>query len=196
MRCMSGEEREPAPLRVLVPRAPVLVAGFREVLWLTPDGEIETLAPAEARSRVEHETPILCHTQATARRLDIPVFPALDLLELYAFVRPARFCVPTPRGLAEALGIDLPRRPAEECVSLATAARLLLEELGGETDAEARTVAAAMDRGGWPWAPAVIAALPACDPDARERAAGMRVWTRLADWTEPSPVPAPGNETV
>jgi ATP-dependent DNA helicase DinG len=193
---MSGGNRELSPRRVLVPRAPVLVAGFREVLWLTPDGEIETLAPTEARSRVEHETPMLCHTQATARRLDMPVFPALDLLELYAFVRPARFCVPTPRGLAEALGIDPPRRPAEECVTLAAAAHLLLEELCGETDSEARTVAEAMHRGGWLWAPAVTAALPACDADARDRAAGLRVWTRLAEWVEPTPGPAPGNETV
>jgi ATP-dependent DNA helicase DinG len=182
--------------QVLVPRAPVLVAGFREVLWLSPDGEIETLAPAEACSRIDHETPMLCHTQATARRLDIPVFPAFDLLELYAFVRPARFCVPTPRGLAEALGIDLPRRPAEECVTLAVAARLLLEELGGETDSEARIVAEAMHRGGWLWAPAVIAALPACDEDARDRAAGLRVWTRLTEWNEPAPGPVPGNEAV
>ena len=178
---MSGGNRELSPRRVLVPQAPVLVAGSREVLWLTADGEVEVLAPAEARTRIEHEMPMLCHARATARRLDMPVFPALDLLELFAFVRPARFCVPTPRGLAETLGIDPPRRPAEECVSLATAARLLLEELGGETDAEACTVAAAMDRGGWPWAPAVITALPACGPDARDQAAGMRVWTRLAD---------------
>jgi len=193
---MSGGNREPSPLRVLVPQAPLLVAGFREVLWLSPDGEIDALAPAEARRRIEREAPMLCHAKATARRLDVPVFPALDLLELFAFVRPARFCVPTPRGLAEALGIDLPRRPTEECVTLAAAAHLLLEELGGETDAEARAVAAAMDRGGWLWASAVIAALPACDPDTRERAAGMRVWTRLADWTEPVPGPIPGNETV
>src|ERR1700741_900648 len=148
-----------APRRVLVPHAPVLVAGFREVLWLNPDGEIEALAPAEAKSRVEREAPMLCHLRATARRLDMPAFPALDLLELFAFVRPARFCVPTPRGLAEALGIDLPRRPAEECVTLAAAAGALLEELGAEINAEARAVAQAMHRGGWLWAPAVIAAL-------------------------------------
>jgi ATP-dependent DNA helicase DinG len=193
---MSGGNREFSPPRVLVPQAPVLVAGFREALWLTPDGEIEALAPAEARSRAEHETPMLCHARATARRLDMPVFPALDLLELFAFVRPARFCVPTPRGIAEVLGIDRPRHPAEDCVSLAAAAHLLLEELSGETDAEARTVAEAMHRGGWLWAPAVIAALPTPDRDARERAAGLRAWARLAEWSEPAPGPAPGNETV
>ena len=146
---MSAGYNEVSSPRLLLPQAPALVAGFREVLWLTPDGEIEALAPAEARSRIEREPPpMLCHARATARRLDVPVFPALDLLELFAFVRPARFCVPTPRGLAEALGIDLPRRPAEECVTLAAAARCLLEELGGETGNEARAVAEAMDRGG------------------------------------------------
>jgi len=193
---MSGGNREFSPPRVLVPQAPVVVAGFREVLWLSPDGEIEALAPAEAHSRVERETPMLCHAKATARRLDVPAFRALDLLELFAFVRPATFCVPTPRGLAEALGISPPRRPAEECVTLAAAARLLLEELGGETDNEARAVAEAMDRGGWLWAPAVLAALPVSDPDALARTAGLRVWTRLAEWTEPAPGPAPGDETV
>src|SRR6266481_8090780 len=53
-----------------------------------------------------------------------------------------------------------------------------------------------MERGGWLWAAAVIAALPAGDPNAPARAAGLRVWTRLAEWTEPAPGPAPGNETV
>src|SRR5271167_3997569 len=120
-----------APRRVLVPQAPVLVAGFREVLWLNPDGEIEALAPADARARVERETPMLCHARATARRLDAPGLAALDVLELFAFVRPARFCVPTPRGLAEALGLTPPRRPAEACVTLVSAAYALLAELGG-----------------------------------------------------------------
>src|ERR1700751_1998887 len=144
----ARDHSEPRHPRVWGPQAPVLVAGFREVLWLSPNGEIDALAPAEARSRVERETPMLCHARATARRLDMPVFPALDLLELFAFVRPAKFCVPTPRGLAEALGIDLPCRPAEECVKLATAARFLLQELGGESDPETRALAQAMERGG------------------------------------------------
>src|SRR6516165_7245809 len=193
---MSGRNREFSPPRVLVPQAPVLVAGFREVLWLTPDGEIDALAPAEARGRVERETPMLCHARAIAKRLDMPGFAAFDLLELFAFVRPARFCVPTPRGLAEALGLPLPRQPAEACVTLAVAAHTLLEELGGETDPETRALAQDMERGGWLWAPAVLAALPACDPDALQRAAGPRVWIRLGEWAETAPPPAPGNEPV
>ncbi len=198
MAAMSdGDRNLPASARgVLVPQAPVLVAGIREVLWLSPEGEIEALSPAEARGRVEIEPPMLCHAKATARRLDSPGFAALDLLELFAFVYPARFCVPTPRGLAEGLGLPPPRRPAEACVTLATAARALLQALGQESDAECLAVAEAMDRGGWLWAPAVLAALPPADPGARRRVSGLRVWTRLPEWAEIPPGPAPGNEPV
>jgi ATP-dependent DNA helicase DinG len=185
--------------RVLVPRAAVLVAGFREALWLTPDGEIEALAPAEARARVAREPPMLCHARATARRLDMPGFPAFDLLELYAFVHPARFCVPTPRGLAEALGLPRPTRPADACVSLATAARALLEALGHDCDPETRAVGKLMERGGWPWATAVLAALPPPDPPAPgtvRRTAGLHVWSRLDEWGDVAPPPPAGHTPV
>src|SRR5271155_879871 len=185
-----------APRRVLVPHAPVLVAGFREVLWLHPDGETEALAPADARSRVERETPMLCHGPATARRLDMPGFPALDLLELFAFTYPARFCVPTPRGLAEVLGLPPPRSSPEACVTLATVARALLEKLAEEVDPEVRAIAEVMDRAGWLWGPAVLAALPDAAPGILRKSAGLRVWIGLDEWSEPAPAPPPGTEPV
>src|SRR6516165_6330612 len=123
---MSRGDRNPLR-RVLVLKVPVLVAGFREVQWLNSDGEIEALGLAEARSRVEREAPMVCHVRAVARRLDTSSFPALDLLELFAFAHPAQFCVPTPRGLSEALGLSPPCSMPETCVTLATAARALLE---------------------------------------------------------------------
>ena len=180
----------------MVPHAPVLVAGFREVLWLSPEGEIEVLSPDEAAHRVQIDPPMLCHAVATARRLDSPGFPALDLLELFAFVYPARFCVPTPRGLAEVLGLPRPLRPTEACVTLATAARALIQALGQETDPEIRAIAEVMDRGGWLWAPSVLAALPPPEPRARRHVAGLRMWTRLSEWAETAPGPPPGNEAV
>src|SRR5262249_61930494 len=104
---------------------------------------------------------MVCHARAVARRLDMPGFAAFDLLELFAFARPARFCVPTPRGLAAALGLVPPRDMAEACVALATAARALLQELGAETDPNARAIAEAAERAGWSWGPAVLAGPPA-----------------------------------
>src|SRR5271163_2508745 len=179
--------------RILVPRAPALVAGFREVVWLSPDGEIEALSPDEAKARLETEIAMVCHARATARRLDVPAFAALDLLELFAFVRPARFCVPTPRGLAAALGLAAPENMAEACVALTTAARALLQELGQDTDPNARAIAEIADRAGWVWGPAVLAALPETD---QRRAVGLRAWQALDEWQERAPPPPPGNDPV
>src|SRR5712692_207115 len=186
----------PSPDRVLVPRAPALVAGFREVVWLSPEGEIEALSPAEARARLEGETAMVCHARAVARRLDIPGFAALDLLELFAFVRPAQFCVPTPRGIAAALGLAPPGNMAEACVALTTAARALLQQLQAESDPDLRVIAEAADHAGWAWGPAVLAALPPGEPGALRRAAGLRVWQSLAEWQERPPPPPPGNAPV
>ena len=187
---------EPDLARVLVPHASALVAGFREVAWLSPDGEIEVLSPTEARVRIERETPMLCHARATARRLDLPGLQALDLLELFAFVRPAQFCVPTPRGIAAALGLSEPSNPAEACVTLVTAARSLLQDLAGETDAGIRAIAEAADRAGWSWGVAVLAALPPTDPDRIRRSAGLRAWMALDEWQERPAPPPPGNLPV
>jgi ATP-dependent DNA helicase DinG len=195
---MSHNTRGPAiaPPSVLVPRAPVVVAGFREVIWLSAEGEIEALSSAEAADRVQFETPMLCHAVATARRLGLPDFPALDLLELFAFVYPARLCVPTPSGLAGALGLPIPRRPSEAGIALATAARTLLQALGEEIDTQTRAVAEAMDRVGWLWAPAVLAALPDAKPDASRHAAGLRAWMKIPEWEETAAGPPAGNESV
>src|SRR5580693_3570537 len=187
---------ESVPARIMVPRAAALVAGFRAVMWLSPDGEIEALSVEDARHRLEGEAAMVCHARATARRLDMPGFAALDLLELFAFVRPARFCVPTPRGLTAALGLAAPGSMAEACVTLTTAARALLQELGQETDPNARAIAESAERAGWAWGPAVLAALPPSDPNAQRRAAGLRAWQALDEWQERAPPPPAGNHPV
>ena len=176
-----------------MPRTATIVAGFREVMWLSADGEIEAISVAEARRRLDAEAVLVCHARATARRLDMPAFAALDLLELFAFVRPARFCVPTPRGLAAALGLQAPENTSEACVALTTAARALLQELGQESDPNARAIAETAERAGWTWGPAVLAALP---PSDTRRVAGLRVWQVLDEWQERAPPPSAGNEPV
>jgi ATP-dependent DNA helicase DinG len=108
---------------------------------------------------------MLCHAPATARRLGVERFPAFDLLELFAFVRPAQFCLPTPRGLAQVLDLPLPADLDDQAATLHAAARALLVELAEQPGARLRAIAWAMARGGWPWGPVVMAALalPAVD---------------------------------
>ncbi|MDP6121794.1 MAG: hypothetical protein QF450_10415, partial [Rhodospirillales bacterium] len=70
---------------VFLPSPPAVAAGARGAVWLTPDGEVESITIAEAARRVGTGTmPIVCHGRAVARRLDTAPFDAFDVLELYA----------------------------------------------------------------------------------------------------------------
>ena len=185
---------------IRLPRQPALVAGVKSCAWLSGDGEIENLDAATARRRLGDDVvPIVCHARATARRLDTGPFRALDILELFAFVHPARFALPTPMGISEALGLALPTSTERAALSLMASARALLADLdgGGRGSAggdNAIAIATAMAQAGWPWGPAVLAALGA--PDGAHSGAarnGLRVWTKLPDWQETPPEPPPEN---
>jgi ATP-dependent DNA helicase DinG len=181
------------------PHVPTLIAGVQDAVWLSADGEIETLALDDAAARAAVSPPLVCHAKATARRLGTALRGAYDVLELYAFVRPAQFCLPTPRGLAEALGLPLPHDKASEALTLIMIARALLAELGvaGEQRSDPAAIAALMGRFGWPWMPAVLAALGRSEaiPPAMERAA-LEIWQKLPEWSEHAPQPPPGNIPV
>ncbi|MGQ0676318.1 MAG: ATP-dependent DNA helicase, partial [Rhodospirillales bacterium] len=189
--------RRPAALS-----APALVAGASRAALLSADGEVETMSLADAqRALAEGKKPLVCHLPATARRLRIEPFPALDLLELFAFVLPARFCPPTPRGLAQALGLAVPPSLVDCPATLLAAARALLAQLaedGGERRSDAVPIALVMHRAGWSWGPAVLEALGVDPADQRLTApsAALSVWLRLGEWSEHAPEPPPGHVGV
>lgn len=186
--------------RIDLPDAPILMAGAREAIWLTTDGEILRESLTDARARVRgQEPPILVHAPATTRRIGGRPFPCFDLLELFAFAKPAQFCTPTPAGLAEALGLPLPRNQEDAVGTIRRCAIALLQDVGLQAgDPDARRIAWAMARGGWPWGPFVLAALGQ-DPDdmsARAPTAGLDVWRRLPEWEEEAPPPPPGDRPI
>lgn len=179
-------------------RAPALVVGAAQAGWLSADGEIELLSLREAARHAEAGPILLVHAPATARRLGLDRLRGYDLLELFAFVRPAQFCRPTPRGLAQALGRETPHGLEAEAASLPALADALLAELATDRDPDVVATARAMTRGGWLWGPAVLAAL-GDDPAAFEQhrsTAALEPWRRLAEWSEHAPEPPPGSQPV
>jgi len=189
------------------PAAPVLVLGMRRGVWLTTDGEIEPLGLPELARRARAEPPILCHVPAAARRLGLRDLAGYDVLELFAWALPGRFAVPTPAGLAAALGLPVPRSLEDAAVSLLEIVPLLLRQAapvpGKTPHAEDGRLALAMARAGWSWGPAVVAALgagrvaapspsrdmaasdtPSRDAASRDAASrdsvgGLAIWQRL-----------------
>ncbi len=172
---------------------------------LTPDGEVEVLVKGSVPGgKLQALRPMVCHSPATAQRLGVQPFVAHDLLELFAFARPATFCAPTPRGLARALGIPVPGTQEQEARTLALSAMALLDGLWRLPDkerAEARNIAWAMTRAGWPWGPAVLSALGvnggmADAPPAGREVRGLQVWKTLPEISEHAPEPAAGHLPV
>src|SRR5690606_9297226 len=124
---LAGMTLEPTPSTALPP--PALITGVTSAIWLSPEGEVQRLPLSEARRRAEQRPPLVVHARATARRLRAETLRAYDLLELFAFVRPAAFCPPTPRGIAGALGLPEPEGTEEQAISLRSSAGALLREL-------------------------------------------------------------------
>ena len=186
-----------------LPDIAAIAVGVSEAGWVSAAGEVERLALKPLRDRIRGRPVLLAHGPAVARRLGIDPFPCFDLLELFAFARPASFCLPTPRGLARALGLPVPATLEAEAASLGSAAVALLAGLRGETPVPRRlaSIAAAMAAGGWPWGPAVLAAIG--EPDRAQPGsastkpqAAFAVWEDLGEWSEHAPEPPAGNIPV
>ncbi len=185
-----------------LPALPLLALGVAEALWRDADGASSRIGLGEVRRRLDAGAgPLLCFRPAIARRLELRTFPAFDVLELFAFVRPARFCLPTIRGVAEALSLPSPRGLEPEAEALQRSVQVLLAELAADERAyepELRPIAQAMAAGGWNWAPVVLGALAVGEhPRGAARAvAGLDIWRDLPEWAERAPEPPAGDVAV
>ena len=194
---MDSPDSATTPAGTDPPPPVALIVGPREALWLSADGEVESLSRARSIARLSQQPPLVCHARTVAQRLDCAAFTAFDLLELWAFVRPAQFCVPTPAGLAAGLGLPAPGDMVDEAMVLLRAADRLLAELAERrqfsNDPLPGRLAMTMARAGWPWGPAVLAAFGS-EIDARGN--GLDVWRDLPEWEDGAPPPPPDDRPV
>ncbi|MDX2145133.1 MAG: ATP-dependent DNA helicase [Rhodospirillaceae bacterium] len=189
------------PRRAVLPPSFVCVAEWSEAAVLDPEGEIQVLSPSAAAQLIGTKPVLVCHARSTAKRLGAERLNTIDALELFAFVRPARFAVPTVDGLAQALGLPRVKSLADRPEALAKICLALLAELVALSDLDAkalRAIAGTMMRGRWAWGPSVMAALggDAAETGAYGVGAGIRVWTRLPEWQERPPPQPPGHLSV
>ncbi|MBV1918735.1 MAG: ATP-dependent DNA helicase [Sphingomonadaceae bacterium] len=140
------------------------------------------------------DTPLLIlNAPLLATRLGYPDLSGLDLLELFAFVHPARFAVPTPKGLAHAL--DLPEPESDDAVPqlLQKAAGILLDHCSSPdwTEREGSwTSLEALARLRWPWAG------PLSNRVAKPERAERWLFSRLPEWEDTPELPQPRQITL
>jgi len=140
------------------------------------------------------DTPLLMlNAPLVASRLGYPDLSGLDLLELYAFIHPARFVVPTPRGLAVALGLAAPSGDADVPLLLQQAAEALLATAAAPDWPEregAWSALQSMVKLRWPWATLLSGRI------ARPERAERWLFTRLPEWEETGERPQPAQVTL
>jgi ATP-dependent DNA helicase DinG len=193
---MTALEPSPSTINAVPPlAAPALVVGAREAVLREANGESRRLTKPVAAASARELLPLICHSPAVFARLGIEGFPVRDVLELFAFVRPARFCLPTPRGIAAALGLPEPNDLEAATQSLAHSAAALLEELEDlRSDPAVMSLARLMRRGGWSWGEDVARALDL--GEAQTPAGGLDIWRSLPQWEEAGPESPPGSQPV
>jgi ATP-dependent DNA helicase DinG len=150
-------------------------------IWIAwPDGRVEGVGRGGAIARAAETPMLMLNAPLIGSRLGYPELSGLDLLELFAFVYPARFAVPTPRGLAAALGLAEPARDEAAAPFLREAAAALLDTLKGDWPERegAWASAQALWRLRWPWAPAIAERLPRPERDE------PWLFSRLPEWEE------------
>jgi ATP-dependent DNA helicase DinG len=150
-------------------------------IWLAePGGEVRGLGRGEAIARAADTPLVMLNVPLVGQRLGYPDLSGLDLLELFAFVHPARFAVPTPRGLAQALGIEAPAGDAEAAPFMLRAAEALLATLEGDWPEREGAWASAQSlwRLHWSWAPAIAQRLKRPERDERW------LFSKLPEWEE------------
>lgn len=171
---------------------PALTATHAGV-WIAPPGAATiTVSRGEAIRRAADTPHLLLNAPVIASRLGYPELAGLDLLELFAYIHPAKFAVPTPRGLAAALKIDPPSSDLDVAF-LARAADALLDT-ADDPQWPARhgawTVLQSLVRQRWAWAPHLARRLR--KPESSERS----VFTVLPKWEEGAPRPPPRTVTL
>ena len=172
---------------------PALHASHSGIWICSADGETRAIGKGEAIGRVAETPHILLNAPLLGQRLGYPDLSGLDLLELFAFIHPAQFVVPTPAGLAKALGLAPPAQEADIAALCRQAASLLLEGLEAPFWKEregAWSSAQALYRLRWPWAQEVGRKLE--KPVEAER----WLFSKLPEWEEEAPRPAPLTVTI
>jgi len=158
-------------------------------IWLANgDGEMREASRGEAIARAAETPHIILNAPLVGQRLGYPELSGLDLLELFAFVHPARFAVPTAAGLSRTLALEPPAGEAEAAATLIKIAERLMAVLSDHDWREregAWTSNATLQRLGWGWAPLIGARLER--PERGER----MLFSRLKQWEEVGERPPP-----
>jgi ATP-dependent DNA helicase DinG len=181
---------------------PVAVQNGTGMVRAPVGGTAETLSAAQGLLYLAREPHLVCHAPYLVERLRLIAgadrrsarsageIRHLDVAELFLFVVPASFAIPTPRGLARVLNVEAGDGPAAVlAVAQELLRRLCLADFPDRR--ETAEVANFLAHTNWPWAKPVLHALSGGNGQAEHHfvSTGLNIWDRIAEWDDPGPTP-------
>jgi ATP-dependent DNA helicase DinG len=178
---------------------PALVPAPGGALLVFADGANRTVGREEARALFRSGEVLVANTPFVAGRLGTtPARPLYDVLELFAFVRPANPFVPSALGVARAMGLAMDTAPDAPARALREAAVSLLEQLRQLPEGERtrlRPLAGLLAGAGWRWGASVIEAIGETDGKTSAFSA-LAAWHSLPEWEDDAPPSKPSSLPV
>jgi ATP-dependent DNA helicase DinG len=156
--------------------------------WLRDSRGTRAVSKGEAVTTAADTPLLMLNAPLVATRLGYPDLSGLDLLELFAFIHPARFVVPTAKGLAHALDLSEPSDDSQVPQLLQQAAAALLATCADPAWSEregAWSALQSLTRLRWPWTGPLTDRIPR--PERAER----WLFTKLPEWEEAGELPQP-----
>lgn len=191
---------------ITLPIASVVVIYDAKICIMTTEGEIITHPLGERLNLtpIIKKSPILtCHAPWMFNKLAFEQYPAFDVLELFAFCRPAQFITPTLNGLAKGMDLPHPSQADDAPLLMVEICHALLSELQNksqEEKAQCAAIALGMTRGneGWAWSSFVLNALgithdPTLPTNPKR---DMDFFETLPEWAEEAPAPPNRFESI
>jgi ATP-dependent DNA helicase DinG len=167
---------------------PALHASHSGTWMAGSDGDSRAVGRGEAIARLSDTPTIILNAPLVAQRLGLPELSGLDVLELIAFIYPARFVVPTPGGLARFLGLEPPASDTDAAPFLRRAVAHIFTQLTSGDWPErvgAWTSGQSLARLRWSWAPLLGKLIR--QPGESE----PWLFSRLPEWEEVGDLPPP-----
>ncbi|MEG9884785.1 MAG: ATP-dependent DNA helicase [Hyphomicrobiales bacterium] len=182
--------------------AAVLAGGGRLAVAQPAAGQAAMLTPDEGLKALSLRPHLVCHVGFLVDRLGllsrmtrsearsaVGAQAHFDLAELFAFVYPARPALPSPAGIAEAVGIANAAMEDGLPNLIRQCARTILAALASDSSLnphEAARFVIFLERANWPWARLVRESLARrnCDFDDIASLSSLNIPERLPDWED------------
>ena len=164
------------------------------------DGQIQKLDKASTQNFILNTKQLIlvCHKTNITKKIEAKYIKnerILDILELWAFVKPACFVVPTINEIAKSLNIK-DYDPNHPTITLIQSVNELLELIKAEAGKPyLEKMIANMTKTGWPWGEILMNNLGLNKQNFQNNDIndGFDIWNRLKKWQNRPPPPNPNN---